>query len=162
VLEEQLLDPARHNRQAFACGVVELDEYLRRFAAQQSKKGVAAVRVLVDTQAPSVICGYYSLSAAQIDTSQLDSTLQKQLPRYPVPCFRMGRLAKALAYREQGLGRILIGCAVARCLQARKHVAAVALLVDAKDATAKAFYEHYGFVACRDNPMCLYLALGAA
>lgn len=161
MLEEQSLDPSRHDRQAFASGVIELDDYLHRFAVQQSKKGVAVVRVLVDTEAPSVICGYYSLSAAQIDVSQLPPRLQKQLPRYPVPCFRMGRLATALSYRGQGLGRILVGCAVARCLEARKQVAAMALLVDAKDAAAKAFYEHYGFIACRDQPKCLYLPLGA-
>jgi hypothetical protein len=45
VLEEQFLDPSRHDRQAFSCGVAELDEYLKRFAAQQSKKGITVVSV---------------------------------------------------------------------------------------------------------------------
>ena len=112
MVEEQFLDPTRHDRQAFTSGVSELDEYLHRFAAQQSKKGVAVVRVLVDTDAPSVILGYYSLSAAQIDVSQLDQAYQKKLPRYPVPCFRMGRLAAHSAHHGRGLGRILVGWAL--------------------------------------------------
>jgi GNAT superfamily N-acetyltransferase len=161
VFEEQLLDPNRHDRKSFNSGVAELDEYLQRFAVQQSKKGITVVRVLVDTDAPNTILGYYSLSAAQVDAIELDERAQQKLPRYPVPCFRMGRLAAHAPHHGRGLGRILIGCAVERCLEARKQVAAYALVVDAKGAKAKSFYEHYGFTPCRDNPMTLYLPLGS-
>ena len=160
MLEEQALDPARHDREAFSSGVSELDIYLQRFAAQQSKKGVAVVRVLVDTESPHTILGYYSLSAAQIDAMQLDPRTQQKLPRYPVPCFRMGRLAAHKDHQGRGLGRLLVGCAIERCLEARKLVAAYALVVDAKAPAAKEFYEHYGFTACHDHPMTLYLPLG--
>lgn len=101
------------------------------------------------------------MSAAQVDVVQLDQNTQKKLPRYSVPCFRMGRLAAHAAHHGRGLGRILVGCAVERCLEAKKHVAAYALLVDAKGEKAKDFYEHYGFIASSDNPMTLYLPLGA-
>ena len=66
MLEEQLLDPNRHDRQAFTSGVAELDQYLQRFAVQQSKKGITVVRVLVDTDTPRTILGYYSLSATSL------------------------------------------------------------------------------------------------
>ena len=155
-----MLDPRHHDRLAFTSGVAELDEYLHRFAAQQSKKGIAVVRVLIDTDMPKTILGYYSLSAAQIDAVQMDERTQQKLPRYPVPCFRLGRLAAHSAHRNRGLGRLLIGCAIERCLEAKKHVAAYALVVDAKGVDAKSFYEHYGFTPCRDNPMTLYLSLG--
>jgi hypothetical protein len=49
---------------------------------------------------------------------------------------------------------------VERCLQARKQVAAFALIVDAKSSEAKTFYEHYGFTPCVDASMTLYLPLG--
>ena len=78
MLEEQLLDPHRHDRQAFTSGVAELDEYLHRFAVQQSKKGIAVVRVLIDTDMPKSILGYYSLSAAQIDAVQMDERTQQK------------------------------------------------------------------------------------
>ncbi len=91
VLEEQLLAPGRHDRQAFTSGVIELDDDLRRFAVQQTRKGVTVVHVLIDTDAPGTILGYYSLSAAQVDVIQLDERIWHKLPRYPVPCFRMGR-----------------------------------------------------------------------
>jgi GNAT superfamily N-acetyltransferase len=161
VHEEQLLDPHHHDRQSFTSGVHELDEYLQRFAVQHSKKGINVVRVLVDTDTPRIILGYYSLSATQVDAVQLDARTQHILPRYPVPCFRLGRLAVHSTHQGQGLGRILIGCAVERCLEARKQVAAYALVVDAKGESAKMFYEHYGFIPCRNSPMTLYLSLGA-
>jgi GNAT superfamily N-acetyltransferase len=161
VLEEQLLDSVLHDRQAFTCGIPELDEFLLRFAVQQSKKSVTVVRVLVDSDQPRSILAYYSLSAAQIDTLEFDESTRKKLPRYPVPCFRIGRLAVHTAHHGRGLGRLLLGCAVDRCLEARRLVAAYAMVVDAKDEKAKAFYEHYGFTACQDKPLKLYLPLGA-
>lgn len=118
MLEEQALDPRLHDRQAFCSGIRDLDEYLRYFAVQQGKKGITVVRVLVDTDAPTAILGYYSLSAAQVDAIQLEERVQQKLPRYPVPCFRMGRLAAHSARHGQGLGRLLVGCAVERRLEA--------------------------------------------
>lgn len=160
MFEEHVLDSSQHQRHNFSCGVAALDDYLHRLAVQQSKKGVAAVRVLVDSQAPQTIVGFYTLSAAQVELAQFDEKAQKKLPRYPVPCFRMGRFAVASTHHAQGIGKVLMGCAVARCLEAKKQVAAYALLVDAKNEPAKTFYLHYGFTVCNDDPMVLYLALG--
>lgn len=160
MLEELALDPALHDRAGFSCGVPELDVYLHRFAVQHSRKGVSTVHVLVNTGRPSLILGYYTLSAAQVDVLQLRDGDRKKLPRYPVPCFRMGRLACRADQRGQGLGKLLMGCAVDRCLQARRQVAAFALLVDAKNRQAKTFYQHYGFTPCMDSPMTLYLPFG--
>ena len=126
---------------------------------QHSRKGVSTIYVLVDTDQPGLILGYYTLSAAQVDVVQLSDLDRSKLPRYPVPCFRMGRLACRTDQQGKGLGKLLMGCAVDRCLQARKQVAAYALIVDAKNAQAKTFYKHYGFTCCTDSPMTLYLPL---
>jgi len=159
VLEEQLLDAQKHDRKSFKSGVPELDDYLHRYAAQQGKKGVSVVRVLIDTDSPSTILGYYSLSAAQIDAKQLPEDERKKLPRYPVPCFRLGRLAVDLSTRRKGTGKILVALAVERCLLACQNVAAYALLVDAKNENAIGFYKHYGFIPCVDDRKVLYLPL---
>lgn len=158
--EEHAFDPQRHDREGFSCGVPDLDDYLLRFAAQHRRKGVSTIFVLTQASAPSLILGYYTLSAAQVDVASLGRAEQKKLPRYPIPCFRMGRLACRTDQQGQGLGKLLIACAVERCLQARKQVAAYALIVDAKDAAAESFYQHYGFKPCADAPMTLYLPLG--
>jgi GNAT superfamily N-acetyltransferase len=160
VLEEHPLDPAVHDRRGFDCGVPVLDAYLQNLAEQHRRKGITAVYVLVDSAAPSVILGYYTLSAAEVEVLRLPDADRRRLPRYPVPCFRMGRLACRTDQQGRGLGRLLLGCAVDRCLKARTQVAAYALLVDAKDEVAKAFYERYGFTPLADQPMTLYLPFG--
>ena len=101
VLEEHRLDPARHRRDAFRSGEPALDEYLRRYAAQQSSKGVTVVHVLVDSSAPQDVLGYYTLGAAELHVGRLAPQDANRLPRYPVPCFRMGRLAVAADRRGQ-------------------------------------------------------------
>ena len=93
MLREQALDPALHDRGSFRCGEPVLDVYLQRYAAQQHAKGVSSVFVLVDTRAPATVLGYYTLSAAQAGADQLSAAERKKLPAYPIPCFRMGRLA---------------------------------------------------------------------
>ena len=73
----------------------------------------------------------------------------------------MGRLACRADRRGQGLGKLLVGCAVDRCIKARAQIGAYTLPVDAKSDEAKSFYLHFGFTACRDHSMTLYLPLGA-
>jgi GNAT superfamily N-acetyltransferase len=160
VLDDLPLDPAVHDRQGFECGVEALDEYLRRFAVQHRQRGISSVYVLTDPARPERILGYYTLSAAEVDGQRLAEAERKKLPRYPVPCFRMGRLACRSDQHGRGLGKLLLGCAVDRCLKARLQVAAYALVVDAKDDAAKAFYVHFGFKSLKDAPLTLYLPLG--
>lgn len=160
MLEEHPLDSRNHDRKAFTCGVEVLDNYLRNLAVQHKRKGVNSVYVLTDSHAPERILGYYTLSAAQVDVGQLPEQWRKRLPTYPIPCFRMGRFACSQSHQGMGLGKLLLGCAVDRCLNARKQVAAYALLVDAKDVHARAFYEHYGFTRFSDQPLTLFLPLG--
>lgn len=161
MLEEKALDPAIHDRLAFDCGVAALNEYLQRFAEQHRKRGISAAYVLVDSSAPAKILGYYTLSAAEVGVERLAEVDRKRLPRFPVPCFRMGRLACRADQHGRGIGKLLVGCAVDRCLKARRQVAAYALIVDAKDSGVRGFYEHFGFKALRDAALTLYLPLGS-
>jgi predicted GNAT family N-acyltransferase len=160
VLDDLPLDPAVHDRQGFECGVPALDEYLHRLAEQHRRHGISSVYVLTESAQPERILGYYTLSAAEVDGQRLAEAERKKLPRYPVPCFRMGRLVCRKDQHGMGLGKILLGCAVDRCLKAREQVAAYALVVDAKDDVAKASYVHFGFKTLQDAPLTLYLSLG--
>jgi GNAT superfamily N-acetyltransferase len=161
VFEERPLDLRIHDRAGFDCGVPALDEYLRRYAEQNRKSGLGSVYVLVEPHAPERILGYYTLSAAEVDAALLPENERRRLPRYPVPCFRLGRLACRTEARRRGIGKRLLACAIDRCRAACVHVAAYALIVDAKDDTVRAFYAHFGFKAFSARPMAMYLALGA-
>lgn len=120
MFEEQAFDPQRHDRAGFSRGIPDLGEDLHRFATQHRRKGSSAVHVLVESGAPRLILGYYTLSVAQVDVAELRDTDRKKLPRFPVPCFRMGRLP--CRADGQGLGERLLGDAPwsAACRRAGK------------------------------------------
>ena len=160
MLEEQRLDKRIHDYAEFDCGVPGLNEYLHRYAMQDRRRLLSQIHVLLRRGEPNKIVGYYTLSAAQVDVKELADSERSRLPRYPIPCFRMGRLAVHREYQNAGYGKAILGCAVRRCLQAGKEIAAYALIVDALDDSAKSFYEHYGFIPFADEPLSLYLSLG--
>ena len=76
------------------------------------------------------------------------------------PAVRMGRLAVDEAFSGQGLGCALLADALERA--ARPEIAAHALMVDAKDGHAAAFFGHHGFIALPDSPLTLFLPLTTA
>ena len=148
-----------HDRISFTSGNVQLDNYLQTGALQNVKKGLATVWVLTDESAPSVILGFYSLSAASVEATDLAANEKNSLPRYPVPCILLGRLAVSSNNQGRGTGRALVNGAIRRSLVAKQQVGAYALLVTAKDIAAKLFYERCGFTAFPAEPLRLYQTL---
>ena len=147
---------AGHDRLSFRSGSDPLDRYFREQATQDVKRRVAACFVaLADDQR---IAGYYTLATASLLLADLPASTGKKLPRYPtVPTVRMGRLAVDQAFKGQGLGGALLADALHRT--ARSEIAAYALMVDAKDDAAAAFYRHHGFIPLPDSPMAMFLPL---
>lgn len=133
----------QHNRAVFSCGVEELDRYFRMQVGQDVRRRIASCFVLVGPD--GTIAGYHTLSATSLLLTDLPLELAKKLPRYPaVSAILMGRLAVERQHRGHGLGELLLLDACARAL--RSEIASYALVVDAKDGAAQAFYERYGFV----------------
>jgi len=153
-------NPSRHDHKRFTCDRPELTDYLRKYAKQDQKRGIAKIYVLVADELPAAILGYYTLSAAELLVEELPGEVAKRLPRYPVPCYRIGRLAVAEHHAGQGLGAQLLASAINRCLEARKLVASYALIVDALDARAQRFYIKHGFQPLAHHPMTLWMPLG--
>jgi len=154
------LDSKRHDRAGFDCGVEILNRYLTNLATQHRSKGIATTFVLIDPDEPARILGYYTLSAASLSLERLTDADRKGLPAYPIPAVRIGRLAGATSARGRGLGEILLQNAVKRILRARSTLGVFAVIVEAKDASAEAFYLKYGFRLCDAQSRQLYLPLG--
>jgi len=130
----------------FECGEDALDEYLRRYATQDIKRGLARVFVATSVGAPQCILGYYTISASSVAADTLPEKWRKKLPRYPVPVALLGRLAVHRLSQGQGLGSVLLADALKRIIAASETLAVAALVVDAKSPSAAAFYAHFGFV----------------
>ncbi len=146
-----------HDRTSFSCGVEALDRYFQKQVTQDVRRRATACYVATESSGAKV-AGYYTLAAAGIPLADMPAELAKRLPRYPsVPVARLGRLAVDQVYRGRKLGSALLWDAVQRSL--RSEVAVFALVVDAKDDQAEAFYRHHGFLSFGSQPKQLVLPL---
>jgi len=152
------LDTA-HNRAAFSSGSEPLDRYFQQQVTQDIRRRVTACFVALTSERR--VAGYYTLAAASMLLADLPSGIGKKLPRYPlVPAVRMGRLAVDQDFKRQGLGGALLADALNRASDS--EIAAYALVVDAKDEGAAAFYRHHGFIPLPNLPLTLFLPLAVA
>jgi len=147
-----------HARSTFDCESPVLNRYFCEQVSQDLRRRVAACFVALD--ADERLAGFCTLASASVPLQDLPTDQARKLPRYlAVPTVRMGRLAVDAAFKGRGLGAALLADALTRAAHA--EIAAYALLVDAKDATAAAFYRHHGFMALPDSPLTLFMPLAA-
>jgi ribosomal protein S18 acetylase RimI-like enzyme len=145
-----------HERAKFSCGSEPLDRYFQQQVMQDVRRRITACFVAVSDSGQ--ISGFYTLASTSIALTDLPQSTRKKLPRYPtVPAVRMGRLAIDQTVKGKGLGGALLSDALVRACHA--EIAAFALVVDAKDQAAAAFYVHHGFVTFETEPMSLFLPL---
>ncbi len=148
-----------HDRKNFSSGVEPLDRYLQDLATQDIKRRISNCFVALDDG--GMIVGYYTFAAASLPLSKLSAEIARRLPRCaPVPAGLIGRLAVDRRFRGQRLGSALIMDAVARA--ARAEPAIFALIVDAKDGQAVAFYQHHDFKRLASKPGSLFLPIATA
>lgn len=148
-----------HDRTQFKSGSEPLDSYFSQQVSQDVRRRVAACYVALTHD--QRIAGFYTLASTALLLSELPEKLGKKLPRYPsVPAVRMGRLAVDQDFKGLGLGGALLADALDRAIRA--EIAVYALVVDAKDESAAAFYRHHGLMALPSQPMTLFLPLATA
>ena len=149
-----------HDRKSFDCGNDDLNRYLREQARQDAEKRVAAPFVLTQSGSSKVL-GFYTLSSSIIPVDELPPDLMKRLPRYAqLPVTLLGRLAVDRSVGGQGVGEFLLVDALRRSLEAAQQIAAMAVIVDAKDARAESFYRHFDFQPFQQTPLRLFLPMG--
>lgn len=149
----------RHDRAAFESASPELNAYFKTQAGQDVKRKVAACYVAVSTTNAQVV-GFYTIACASVVLSDLEAPMQKKLPRYPtVPTILLGRLAVDKTVTGQGYGAALLADALIRAYELSEQIGTYAVIVDALNASAKAFYQRHGFVELPDTPMRLVLPM---
>jgi GNAT superfamily N-acetyltransferase len=66
-----------------------------------------------------------------------------------------------LKHQGQGLGELLLADALQRCLHLSESIGMLGVIVDAKDARARGWYERYEFGRLPDAPLTLWLPTAA-
>lgn len=146
---------ARHHAvEGFDCGQEALNRFLTRFAlpsqqanASQTYLGLADARVV----------GFYTLVVGEVAYDAAPERLTQGLAHHPVPLMLLARLAVAAAWKGRGVGAGLLKDAMGRTVRVADMVGIRALAAHAKDDTARAFYEHFGFIASPTDPLHLFI-----
>jgi GNAT superfamily N-acetyltransferase len=150
----------KHDRKDFDCGIESLNRYLIQFSGQYERRHTS--RTYVATMPPDTrVIGYYSISSAQVDYSQVSL---RQFPRHPngipLPCALIGKLAVDLSYQKRGLGQHLLLHALRNVKSISDKIAITAVIIHAIDTQAKQFYEQYGFRPLEESGDEFDLVLG--
>jgi predicted GNAT family N-acyltransferase len=84
---------------------------------------------------------------------------QLHLPNDKLPATLIGRLARSKEFKGRGLGELLLMGALKRALEHSGNIASVAVVVDAIDENARAFYRRYGFIDIPNHPNRLFIPM---
>ena len=145
-----------HDTSQFSSGVPTLDAWLRGKARLNEARGGARTYVACDGDR---VAGFYSLAASSVERRRVSSRVGRNMPD-PVPVILLGQLAVDKDYRGRRLGTDLLIDAVNRALAAAGVVGARAVIVQAIDEPARAFYEKFGFRPFSDRePLMLILRI---
>lgn len=143
-----------HAVENFDCGEDALNRFLSRFALsnQQASASQTYIGLADDT-----IVGFYTLVVGEVAYDDAPERLKKGLARHPVPLMLLARLAVSQAWQGKGVGAGLLKDAMLRTLQAADIGGIRALAAHAKNDTACAFYEHFGFIPSPTDPLHLFV-----
>jgi GNAT superfamily N-acetyltransferase len=124
-----------HDLSRFDCGVPVLNDWLRERALRNESRFSRTYVVCEGAR----VAGYYCISAGAVQRAATPGKLRRNAPD-TVPVAVIGRLAVDRHYAGQGLGASLLADALRRIAGAAESIGIAAVMVQAKDEAAKAFY----------------------
>jgi predicted N-acetyltransferase YhbS len=148
----------QHDRNAFDCGTVDQNQYLKQQARQDADKRLSRTFVLVGEE-EAQICAYYTLTPSFIDFEEMPT--EKRLSRYPAPVTLLAQLAVDVRFQKRGLGELLLFDVMARSAEIARHTGQFAVILDAREDNLIEFYAQYGFVraSSSEHPRRMYLKM---
>jgi GNAT superfamily N-acetyltransferase len=144
----------RHAVENFDCGEDALNRFLVRFALSNQMANASQTYVgIADTGA---IVGFYTLVVGEVRYEDASERLTKGLAKHPVPVMLLARLGVSQQWQGQKIGSGLLRDAVLRTLQVADIAGVRALVVHAKNETARSFYERFDFQPAPTDPLHLF------
>ena len=145
-----------HYLSQFTCGKPSLDNWLKHRALSNHKRGFTAVMVVHDA---GRVVGYYGLAPTAVVPTAMPRSIRIGQPPDPIPCLLLGQLATDTDWAGRGIGWGLLKHALERCIDAARLVGGRALIVNAVDEEAGAFWQRRGFLPSKDDPMILFRSI---
>ncbi len=133
-----------HDLSKFDCGKPALTDWLQKHALQSQSSGQTKTMIITEN---NVVIGYYAFAVVSIDHEDTTpNRVKKGLSRFSIPIFLIARLAIDITQQSKGLGGRLLLHALKRAAAASEQDVPIrAIVVDALDEDAKAFYQRFDF-----------------
>lgn len=126
---------ADHDLSDFDCGEPALNTWLKERALKNESR---FSRCYVVCEGKAVVA-YYCISAGSVERASAPGRLRRNAPD-SVPVSIVGRLAVDRRHAGRGLGADILADALRRVAGAARTIGIAAVMVQAKDEKAKAFY----------------------
>jgi len=146
------LDTRRNDRNAFNCGIPQVDNFFRSTANKLSRADNIRVHVL-ETDSGEII-GFYALNAHAIIYTDLPERFTKDRPRHGnIPAVYLSMIGIDPKYQSQGFGGAILAEALSKISAAADTIGIKVVLLDILDCgnpdlvkRRRAHYLRYGFL----------------
>jgi GNAT superfamily N-acetyltransferase len=146
-----------HDLAGLDCGAPALGDWLRHRALKNESRFSRNYVVCQGTR----VVAYYSISAGSVARTATPGKVRRNAPDV-VPVAVLGRLAVDRNFAGKGLGADLLSDVLRRIALSAQTIAIAAVLVQAKDDAARAFYLHCAeFVEFPEDSRTLFLPIEA-
>jgi GNAT superfamily N-acetyltransferase len=136
----------------------DMNEFLRRYALDQSKKGTSRTFILRDerSETPNRVIAYYTTSVGQLLPTDLPKVVS---PRMAIPVAVLQRLAVDKSYHRQGIGTKMLIHYLVRLVRVSHEIGVYALVLEPMNDRVRAFYERFGLQPLPDDRSRLFAKL---
>ena len=148
---KSILDIAENDLNSFNSGSKDLDNFLKKYAFRNDQNGYGKTFLMFDN---NLLVGFFTISSSSIKFEEFPT--KESLPRYPIPCIRIARLAVQKEMQGKGYGKALLTQAFIKILSVVDTIGVRLVVVDAKESSAS-FYEKYGFKRLLTDKLSYYL-----
>lgn len=162
------LDPQKHDRAGFSCGIARLDNYLKYTARKHQAGDFTRVWVAASAEKREIV-GFYALNAHSLHGEQLPADLTRNAPLHGgVPAIYLSMIAVNRRNQGQGIGRFLLADALKRSAAAADQIGLKAVVLDVIEdggpevaARRLAFYASMGFTQLPGYPARMFMGIDA-
>jgi ribosomal protein S18 acetylase RimI-like enzyme len=161
---------ALHDRSAFSCGVVPIDNWVKNSITEETKSD--RVRLWCGTDSSGALFGVYALNphsltvedAGQLTTKSEAQALERGRFSKPIPVLYLRCLAIDLKFQKVGLGEALMGHAIQKAVKISEDIPVSAIVLDVYNddnfARRLDFYKRLNFHSFDEaNPARMYLPI---
>lgn len=144
-----------HIVEHFDCGELSLNDWLKKRALKNDLGDASRTYVVCYD---STVVAYYSLHLGCSQHSQAVRKIKRNMPD-PIPAIVLGRLAVDINHQGKGLARALIKDIFLRAIQVSDLAGTKVVLVKALNENVTSFYQSFGFVQSKTDPLLLMKAI---